>query len=846
MFKILELRVENQIEPINIIEECPRFSWVLQGDSNSTQKSYHILVSTTAEHLGDLYNSQIVESKRNFNISYAGKALDSRQVCFIKLEVTSNNNEVARYFSKFEIALKKQSDWHGRFIAMPVNYAGGTIYFRKELQIPKDKVIERARVYLCGIGYSELYLNGKKVDENKYLNPGQTDYDQTLLYDCYKIDDYLVKEHNVIGVEVGYGWLGNRMMLLQMYIDFTDGTVFEDYSFNNQWWTTGTPVIYNSVFGGETYDAREEKRFNNKPLNWSKYETEASWEKKWMYLPILIKSFPKGKLVPQKIPPIRINKEYEVIKSYKHPHNITTYDIGQNISGWVKIVVKGQRGSKVIIKYAERLDKNNYANQLNLRTASSTDTYILKGGLKEVWHPRFTYHGFQYVDVILEGDVTLLEIKGQHVYTASEVIGSFETNNEIINKLHKMSVITEQNNEHSIFTDCPQRDERFGWINDLTARAFQTVNNFNIDLLFAKVINDIVETQNESGAIADTAPFQTAEIPADCTCASFLLLPLKSYVHYGNEEIVSKYYANYKAWVEYLLSRSTNYIMDYYYYGDWVTTHMLPNNESDNHYISTIMLYWHLLAMQEIAVCLNNESDIKKYDEHLRKAKQAINDKYYKEGIYSNGTQTALAMPLNLGLVAPENYQIVLNNLVEEIKKQHYHLTCGNQGYRHVFEVLAKNGYAELVIKVLTNKEYPGWGYMVEQGGTTVWERWEAEMTLIMHSFDHCMFGSYDQIFYEYLGGFHFKGLGMETIIIEPKLTSISKIKASIKTIHGLLSIDIAQKEKEIFYIIMVPISKEVTFISETDIFEVDEKKIKTRSVLLKSGKHIIKAEVKL
>ncbi|MDR0832479.1 MAG: alpha-L-rhamnosidase N-terminal domain-containing protein, partial [Bacillales bacterium] len=245
---IKEIRVENQLEPINIIEENPRFSWVLSDVKR--QISYQVIVSSSLNNEGDLYNSGEVISNKNFDIYYRGSPLKSLQVCYLKVIVkTDKGIDVA--YSKFEIALKEEKDFKAQWIFLPVNHSGGTQYFRKQLEMPVGN-IKRARVFLVGLGYSELYINGQKVNENCYLNPGQTSYNETVLYDCYDILKYLKEEKNVLGVEVGYGWYGARKIRAYLYIEYEDGTIYEDGTRAGYgWWVAKTPTIYNSVYGGE-------------------------------------------------------------------------------------------------------------------------------------------------------------------------------------------------------------------------------------------------------------------------------------------------------------------------------------------------------------------------------------------------------------------------------------------------------------------------------------------------------------------------------------------------------------------------------------------------------------------
>jgi alpha-L-rhamnosidase len=809
MLNIKSIKVDNEEKPIGTGNTKPRFSWQYEAGSLIVQKSYRILVASDiqllAENIADLWNSGEIISDKMLNIEYQGKALKSRQICFVKVIAKMTNGEIAESISKFEMALLEENDWKGRWVSIPVNFNGGTLYFRKVLEIDKDKIIKRARAYICGIGYHELYFNGKKVSDS-VLNPGVTEYSKRVLYCVYDITQFLHKNDNVIGIEVGYGWYGTRKLLVQLYIDYEDGGVYEDHSAPCcGWWVSGSPRIDNSIYGGEIYDATLETKY---PKNWATKDYNPTWENGWMYT--IATDKPLGKLEVQSIEPIKVCNEYNEISRIKKSENIYISDIGQNIAGWVKIKVRGDSNSKITLKFSEELTKDGYANQLNLRSARCSDTYILSGNGIEEYSPAFTYHGFRYIQIETEGKVELLELIGQHVHTAVRPTGNFECSDKVLNQLHKNAVITEANNLHSIMTDCPQRDERFGWINDLGSRLFQTVYNFDMSRFFPKFIRDITHTQNEENAICDTAPYYTGGQPADPVCVAYLLFATESYKFYGNTRPSEDEYQGLKGWTEFLLKHSNDYIMDYSYYGDWVSPTCFKDGGADNIYISTTYLYWHLLEMVKIASIANNSIDFNKYQKMAENAKKAINNKYFDKETcnYLKGKQSENAIALSLNLVENEYKQRVAKNLFDNVVAHNHHSTCGNIGYRHLFYALSDNGYTDEVIKILTNPEYPGWGYMIANEATTVWERWEAEMQNEMHSFDHPMFGSYDAWLYAYLGGIkiNMDSCGCDKVTVKPYIpANIDYVNCSFETVRGTIISNWKKVNGKILYHIEIP-----------------------------------------
>ncbi len=786
MLKLVGLKTEYQTKPLAIENKTPRFSWQYPQAFTGEQVNYRVLVATKAELLetgkADMWDSGVVASSDSIGVEYAGKALASHSryyvVCFTQ---DNQNNTYASEIETFETALYNAEDWQGKWVSVPVNFNGGTLFFRKVFELEEKKIV-RARAYVCGIGYHEFFVNGKKMGD-AVLNPSISEYSERVLYCAYEMDG-LTAGKNVMAVELGYGWLGDRKLLLQIYVEYEDGTVYEDHSCPvHGWWVGGSPTIDNSVYGGEVYDARIEDKY---PKNWNALDFEPTWANGWMYT--IYTSAPRGKLEAQQIEPIKVCEQYPEIGRTDKGNGIYIVDIGANIAGWLRIRAKGERGATITLKFGEQLTEDGYVNQLNLRSARCSDTYILKGEGIEEFAPRFTFHGFRYVQAEIIGNAELVECIGEHVHTATNVIGKFECSDTGLNKLHEIALRTEQNNEHAILSDCPQRDERFGWLNDLGSRIYQTMYNIDMARFIPKFIRDITHTQTEEGGIGDTAPYYTGGVPADPVCVIYPLLANYAYRYYGDSATGKAEYVSVRKWVEYLLSRSQNYIMDYYYYADWVRPFADVN--PDNLYVSSMYLLWHLKEMRRLAEIVGNQADEKLYAAHVEKSIRALHEKYFDEKTcnYSLGTQTENALALSLGVVPARYEEAVAKNLYEDCVRRNHHCTSGNIGYRHVFYMLAKYGYADEVIRILKNPEYPGWGYMLANDATSVWERWEAEMQNEMHSFNHPMFGSYDAFLYRFLGGIEIceDAVACDKILIQPIFaTSIDYATSEQITVRG-------------------------------------------------------------
>lgn len=787
MMRLVNFKTEYQSCPLAVETKTPRFSWQYADGFTGTQVSYRIFVaskpSLLQEGKADLWDSGTVRSSSCVGIAYAGAPLRSHSRYYVLCTARdAEGKEYGSEISSFETALFDAADWKGGWVSVPNNFNGGTLLFRKLIRTDESKKIVRARAYVCGLGYHEFFVNGKKIGQS-VLNPGISEYSERVLYCVYPMDE-LRGGDNVVGVEVGYGWFGGRKLLVQIYIEYEDGTVLEDHSGpGNGWWVGGSPTVENSIYGGEVYDARLEDVY---PRNWNTLGFCPTWANGWMYT--ISTPAPRGKLEAQQIEPIEVCARYPERSRTDKGGGVWLIDVGQNMAGWLRIRVQGERGASVTLKFGEQLTQEGYVNRINLRSARCTDTYILRGEGVEEYAPRFTYHGFRYVQAEISGKAELLSCVGEHVHTATRVVGDFSCSDEQLCRLHRIALVTELNNEHSVLTDCPQRDERFGWLNDLGSRIYQTVYNIDLARFIPKFIRDITHTQQPDGGIADTAPYYTGGVPADPVCVIYPLLANYAFRYYGDRRTAEEEYLGIRRWVEFLLSRSHGYIMDYSYYADWVPP--FADVKTDELYVSTLYLLWHLREMCRLAQITGHAEDEKRYVEHLQKCANAVHKKYFdrEKCVYCGGTQSENALALSLGVVPQEFRARVAENIFRDAVARNHHCTGGNIGYRHIFYVLAEYGYTDEVLRILKNPEYPGWGYMLEKDATTVWERWEAEMQNEMHSFDHPMFGSYDAFFYRFLGGISVDedAFACDKIGIEPVFTKLlDRVDCAMDTVRG-------------------------------------------------------------
>ncbi|NLM28200.1 MAG: family 78 glycoside hydrolase catalytic domain [Clostridiaceae bacterium] len=814
----VDLMCEYATDPLGIDIAKPRFSWkTVCNRRGMKQTSYQILVAKSLEMLeqdiGEMWDSGKVESGISIGVVYGGKPLENRKCYWWKVRIWDEEGNVSCYSkaAKFETAFLDASEWKAQWIACLITKPGSCM-FRREFRI--DREITQARAYITGLGYYELRINGNKVGDH-VLDPGWTDYTKRVLYSTYDVTNNLKIGMNAIGVILGNGWhcfseTEERskcipQMLLQLHINYADGEEEIIVSDRRSGWyaSSDSPIVQNSIYNGETYDARLEKTGWDMAGFDMNGKDQGSWD-----LPLIVEG-PGGELRAQALEPIKVISDIKPIRVTNPAPGIYVYDMGQNFAGWAKIRVKGDRGTVVTMKFAEVLYEDGTVNRENLRTARQLDTYILKGEGVEVYEPRFTYHGFRYVQLEgFPGEPDINTITGRVVRSSVEPIGSFSCSNTLVNQIHRNVVWTESNNLHSVPTDCPQRDERLGWLNDMTVRAEEAVFNFNLARLYSKWMDDITDAQGEkTGAITDVAPFiRYGGRPADPVASSYLIFPWLMYLHYGDIKVIEKHYENMKKWVSYMSGLAgEDYIINYSRIGDWAPPFAQAIEGSvgasaisaitPGALISTGYYYYNAVLMAKFAKVLGRAEEAVEYEELADKIKEAMNNTFFDRDTnnYGPGNQASNVFPLYLGIVPEENKQAVLDNLINDIVKNDTHITTGNLCTKYIIEVLTEMGRVDVAYALVTQTTYPSWGYMISKGATTIWERWEyvtGGKLIEMASHNHPMYGSVGAWFYKYLAGINVneEGPGFSKFTIKPYMPDgLDFAEGSVKTMLGVV-----------------------------------------------------------
>ncbi len=803
------LRTEYLRNPSGIDMAHPRFSWVLSSEQRDVmQKAYQIIVASTRDNLSndkaDMWNSQRVISDKSINVVYNGKPFKSDQTYYWKVKVWNQDDEASQWsrINFFHTGLLKKSDWQGEWIGAKDTTISAPL-LRKGFTI--NKKIKSAYVFIVGLGYYELYLNGEKVG-NHVLDPGTSDYNKRALYVTYNIKKYLKKGGNAIGVWLGNGYFRMRtirhygdspQLLLQMNIRYTDGTVNHIVS-NTTWKTSGSPIIANSIYDGEIFDARKEKPGWNLPGY-----NDRNWNN------AVKVNVPKGRILsPQLMPPIRVVKTLYPISMSEPVKGIYVFDFGQNLTGWAELFVNGGEGQKVIMKTAEVTVKDmaqlkeegtnsiiDTIDAVSDRSAKARDIYILAGkpGM-ETYEPRFTYHGFRYVQVEgYPGKPDLTSIVAKVVHTDVTPIGNFYSSNSLFDRIHHNVLWGQLSNLFSIPTDCPQRDERMGWMADADLSAEEAIHNFDMAAFYTNWIREIQDDQNKDGSVPDLVPHHKwSGVGTPAWQVAYPLMIWYMHKYYGDVRIMKEHYNSLKKWMNYMSSISHKYIITRGR-GDWVPPELAggPNNRSIA-ITSTGYYYKSAEIMAYIAGILGNGKDSVMYSHLAGSIKRAFNNRFWNatKNVYGTGSQTNNAFPLYLGIVPKDKQQKVVKSLVNNIMLTHNgHLWTGIIGTKALIEALPEYNQIKVLYTITKQTTYPGWGYMISKGATTLWERWGGYryFNAQMNSLNHIMFGSIDEFFYKDLAGIKVKKSGFKQILIKPHIVGDLKfVKSSIKTIRGL------------------------------------------------------------
>ena len=839
-------QVEMRSNPLGLDVQQPRLSWQIAATVNNVQQTaYQVVV---AESSGDLenennlvWNTGKMQSDASVLIPYKGLLLESGKSYYWKVKAWTNKGETPwSPANSWTMALLDASEWQGSWIGIDsitnpgeqlkngVNTRLSARYLRKEFDLNEE--IQSAKLYISGLGMYECYLNGSKVSKDIFA-PTATDYDKHVNYNTYDVTSLLKNDKNTLGVVLGNGrffslrmigdtafgipvirHFGFPKLLLQLEVNYKNGNKTAILSDNTWKITTLGPIIANSEFDGEEYNANLELQ------GWEKngYDDSA-----WLKASIV--DAPLGKLIAQKNPNITTMEEVKPV-SIKEVNGKYILDMGQNMVGWLAVKLSGTKDKPVTMRFAETIQKDGSLYMANLRGAKVTNIYTPSKDGEFSWCPTFTYQGFCYAEISgISAKPSLSDFVGKVNYDEMKTIGSFETSNELINQIYKNACWGIKGNYRSFPTDCPQRDERMGWLGDRATGCYGESFIFDNNLLYAKWLQDIEDSQRETGSLSDVAPNYWQFYSDNITWpAAYIQAANMVYEQRGDTLPIVLHYASMKKWLDYMkTSFMKNYLMEKDVYGDWcmpperldMIHSQDPNRKTDGALLATSFHYRLLELMAKFARISGHPEDTTDFNNLAINVKKAYNDKFLdkEKGEYGNNTVTANLVSLMQGLV-PEEYQTkVFKNIIDKTEGEfNSHVGVGLIGIQFLMRGLTANGRGDLAYKIATNKTYPSWGYMIENNATTIWELWNGNTAdPAMNSGNHVMLlGDILSWYYENLAGIKTDNVevGFRKIIMKPIFPEgLNHVKASTQSPYGKISSEWTKNENGLQWGIEIP-----------------------------------------
>ena len=788
------LRCEYKNNPLGIDASAPRLNWVIESPAqDAVQSAYQIVC--------DGWDSGKVPSAQSVHIGYAGAALTSGQRVSWKVRVWDAEDRASEWSETayWQMGLLTDADWTAEWISLPSNRPGidqnPPPFLRREFVVTKS--IARATIHATARGIYTLHLNGQKIGDAHFA-PGWTDYTKRIQYQTYDVTERLKEGVNTIGAIVGDGWYtgyigwGNKrkcygdqtQFLAQINLEYADGSR-ETIGTNGQWRGNPGPILASDMLMGETYDARLEmpgwSEANFDDSSWKSVRVEAGHD------PAILR-------VAQVDPPVRVMEELQAI-AVTHPVPGTAlFDLGQNFVGWARLTVSGPAGTIVQMRFGEVLDAEKKLYVDNLRSAKATDTYILSGNGTETFETYFTFHGFRYVEVTgYPGKPGLDAITGCVLHSDIPRTGTFECSDPLVNQLVQNIDWGQRGNFLSIPTDCPQRDERLGWMGDAQIFVRTAAANRDVAAFFTKWVHDIEDAQSPEGGFSDVSP-RLVDLGngAPAWGDAGVIVPWTVYQVYGDTRVLETHYEAMTRWIDYLDSANPNHLWlnrrgdDF---GDWLSV----GAETDKDVLATAYFAYDTSLMARVAGVLGRAEDAARFETLFSEIKEAFNAAYVTEDAAIRGdTQTAYVLALRFALLPEPLRPLAAKRLVQNIEAKNWHLSTGFVGVGYLCPVLTEAGYAAVAYRLLLNTTYPSWGYSIAQGATTIWERWDGWtetggfQDTGMNSFNHYSLGSVGEWLQRYVAGIDAETPGFAHVRIRPYPDPrLSFVRASFESVQG-------------------------------------------------------------
>ncbi|GGE52273.1 alpha-rhamnosidase [Pedobacter psychrotolerans] len=832
---------------------------MLDNRKGAFQQAYRILVGTDSIQLinktGIVWDSGKVLNSNSL-ITYNGAALRPFTKYYWQLALWDKDGKpLQTTMANFEMGMMGMENWKGTWISdrNDVNTMPAP-YFRKVFSPAKQ--IKSARAYIAAAGLYELYLNGKKVGDHR-LDPMYTRFDRRNLYVSYDVTSNLKQGNNAIGVLLGNGWYNHQSLAvwnfdkapwrarptfcLDLRITYTDGTV-DVIKSGDDWKTSLSPIISNSIYTAEHYDARlEQKGWNTADFDDSKWRG------------ITLRAAPSKNIVSQVMHPIRNVEEIAVKTMRKFNDTTYVFNLGRNIAGVSKIKVKGEKGTVIRLRHAERLYANGHTDLSNIDVYHrpkdqsdpfQTDIFILNGEGEETFMPLFNYKGFQYVEVMSSKPIVLSEksLVGYFMHSDVPAVGKIASSNSLVDKLWWATNNSYLSNLYGFPTDCPQR-EKNGWTGDGHFAVETGLYNFDGITVYEKWMGDHRDEQQPNGVLPDIIPtsgwgYGTAN-GTDWT-STIAIIPWNIYLFYGDSKLLGDNYQSIKSYVDYVEDTSKGYLTTFGR-GDWVPV----KSTSDLEYTSSVYFYVDADILAKAAKLFGHQNDYLQYSALAEKIKNAINAKFFNPatGIYGKGVQTELSMALQWNIVPDASRQMVADNLAARVKADGMHIDVGVLGAKAVLNALSDNGHSDIAYQLASQDTYPGWGWWIVNGATTLHENWDMQATRDI-SDNHMMFGEIGGWFFKGIGGIKIdeKQPGFKNILLKPHFVKgLNHFEASHTGPYGAILSSWKRTTKGVKYDVVIPAnstaSVEIPVIGGTKVY-LDGKQI-SNTINISAGRYV-------
>jgi len=875
-FHPVELICEYEHNPLGIDNENPRFSWkIVSQKKNQKQTAYEIIVSsslnTIQKNRGDVWDTGKINSSQSIHIPYDGNMLQSYTRYYWRVRTYDKDGKRSAWsdVNWFETAVMPSDEWEAAWIGdgkeLPTRdedfYTDDPMpLLRKSFDITKQLLT--ARLYISGLGYYEAYLNGHRIG-NQMLDPGWTSYQERVLYAVYDVTDYLSEGLNMAGIMLGNGWYnplplrfwgavnmrealftGRPSVKGMIRLEFQDGSS-EIIPTDASWETAPGPVIRNNVYLGEYYDARLEIP------DWNIAGTSSEgWE------PAAVMPAPPGVMSAQRQPPIRVTQTLKPVKIYESQPGVFIADMGQNFAGVAGIRVNGPKDTKITLRYGEDLHADGSLNVLTTvagqikggqggpgapEIAWQEDNYVLSGEGTEEWFPRFTFHGFRYVEITgWPGIPEPEDISGLKMNADLRDGGHFASSNSMFNKLDTVINHTFLSNVFSVISDCPAR-EKLAYGGDILCTTDAFMFHFYMPTFYQKIIRDFTDAQRPLGGIPETVPFVGIAdgSPGDKSGPLGFQLGLvhlirKMYDFYGDTQIITENYDAVRKQIEFLKASTDDYLFD---------TDLGDHESLDEKSIpltASVFYYLHVCYMKEFATIIGKQDDVVKYTTLSENIKEAINRKFSvaDTGVYARGTQSDQSFALWSNIVGGKDRDKALDVLFTALENKNWHLSTGIFGTKMLFDLLREEEQSEMAYKIANQRDFPGWGHMIENGATTLWETWRYSDNV--YSQNHPMFGSVGAWFYRSLLGINELEPGFRKILIKPQPAGdLTSAEGSYETLYGEIGTAWKIAEGKFFLKIKIPVNTTATVMIPSRFgknIKVDEEPIRTNEEILSFG----------